>query len=99
MLSLLRKATLERLGAWDLVSVDISHLFISQLLAAMGLEGVDWGWLPFGFLFAHNLGNGKHSVKHGRRKGGRSSSCESKSGILFKHNDVSIQGHVTAPLP
>ena len=99
MLSLLRKATLERLGAWDLESVEISHLFISQLPAAVGLEGVDWAWLPFGFLFAQNLGDGKHSVKHRRRKGGRSFSCESKSGILFKHNDVSIQGHVTAPLP
>lgn len=80
------------------MSVEISHLFTSQLPEALGLEGEDWGWLPFGFLFAQNLGNRKHSVKHWRRKGRRSSSCKSKTGSLFKHDDVSVQGHVTAPL-
>ena len=56
---------------------------ISQVPEAVGLEGVDWGWLCFGFLFAQNLGDGEHSVKHWRRKGIKEETLEAFSSIMM----------------
>lgn len=47
MLSLLRQATRGLPGAEDLVPAEISPPSIEQLWEAVGLEDVDWGWLPF----------------------------------------------------
>lgn len=56
---------------------------ISRLPEAVGLEAVDWGCLPFGFLFTQNLGPGKHSVKHWGKKGRKEETLEIFSSIMM----------------